>query len=119
MSGDSFEALRMLLASAPLDEQARQRILAAAVEASGATESLFKLQDRCRQLKIKVAADGAVKSSGAAKLLGIEPGTLRTWREEGRSPPYRQAPGPSGHCHYPLDQLDAWMRARWTSHENK
>lgn len=50
-----------------------------------------------------------IKSPDAARMLGLVPGTLRTWRMHGRGPRYYKICGNGGPVMYKRSELDAWI----------
>ena len=51
-----------------------------------------------------------VKESEAARLLGLQPATLRNWRTQGKGPAWISNPDTSRFIGYEPDALDAWIR---------
>lgn len=116
---NDIDALKAAIANAVslgADDRARLEALVAGARVAEANE-LQKLEALCVRHRIKVSIDGYVRSSDAAKLLGIEPGTLRNWRHkgDGYGPKFDKGRSDSGHCRYELRELAAWRRG----HENK
>ena len=54
-----------------------------------------------------------VNTAQAADILGVKPGTLRTWRWSGRGPRYvRYGATIRGRCMYRRSDLDQWLQGR-------
>ncbi len=54
-----------------------------------------------------------VRSTEAARLLGITAQTLAKWRMAGRGPRFiRLSPTPQGRCGYRLSDIREWLEAR-------
>lgn len=47
-------------------------------------------------------------TAGAAKLLGVAPATLRSWRFRGKGPPYRKVGGARATPIYAPEEVELW-----------
>ncbi len=60
-----------------------------------------------------VMAEGALSERAAAERLGVHPGTLLRWRQDGEAPPHFVVPRPRRNLvRYPVGHLERWMRLR-------
>lgn len=87
------------------------QILAAVQEVYVLVDRIQQLEDRLSNLEtsLKPAPDPQVlDTKAAAKLLGLSPRTLETWRSRGKGPPYV-----SGRpVQYRRGDLEAWQKRR-------
>ena len=57
--------------------------------------------------------DKLVRTADAARLLGVQPGTLKIWRYRGTGPPYhRIGSGSTSPVAYRVSDLMAWLEER-------
>lgn len=55
----------------------------------------------------------AISERQAALRLGVDPATLMRWRQDNEAPPHFVVTRPKRSLvRYPVDKLEAWMRAR-------
>ena len=53
-----------------------------------------------------------INTNNAAKIVGVQPQTMRAWRCRGRGPRYTRLGGARGRCVYNVDELERWLAER-------